>query len=284
MKARLLLAGFATISAILFFITPSAAQSVTIGFDNNLRIELTSGHDKCVLTEWFEGEDPMGVQITINGSDWGLWPTSERNGITVLGMAGKDTIDLRKITTDVFFLDLHPDFNVQLLGYEGNDTIYGSQGNDIIYGHYGDDLIKGQAGNDIILAGYGNDRVYGEDGHDVIEGEEGDFDQLFGGCGNDKFGDKDGVRFARGEDGEDKIILVFRNGWLLGGELKLEEAVSGGYDADYIEIYNNSPADMKVTLHGDVWRGYINPGDQLLTFGPFTEDSEFLGFESIHHF
>lgn len=284
MKNRPVLFLLVVVAAGLLGHTWSAAQSVTIGFDNNLRIELTNGHDTCVLDEWFEAKLPQGVQITINGTDFGQWPTSERSGITVLGLDGDDLIDLRQITTDVFFLDLHPDFNVQLLGYAGNDTIYGSQGNDLIYGLEGDDLIKGMAGNDILLAGYGNDRVFGNDGHDIVEGEEGDYDKLYGGCGNDKIGDKDGVRYAHGEDGNDKLVLIFRDGWLLNHRLRLEKAVTGGYDGDYLEIYNNSAAAMKITLHGDVWRGYSNPGDQLLTFGAFTEDSEYVGFESVSHF
>ncbi len=91
-----------------------------------------------------------------------------------------------------------------LIGGQGNDTIFGNKldnnltggaGNDAVDGRFGDDHILGEAGNDKLTGGDGNDDLDGGNGADTLTGGLGDDnldggldkDSLAGGFGNDHY-------------------------------------------------------------------------------------------------
>ncbi len=263
------------------FVAPAMAQTVHVDHRNVIFVGGTDSDDTVVLKQYRVDGVAEGVTIKINGVDYGDWPTAERDGITVRGYDGNDRINLRHVTTEVFFLDLHPDFEITITGDGGNDKIHGSEGHDVIRGNDGNDRIFGLAGNDILLGGEGNDIIAGGAGHDVIEGNGGRKDQLKGGCGNDKIADKDGFRLASGGDGEDKLYLTFPDDYVTP---RWDVIIEGGYDADLIEIYNNSPMLLELLIDGDIPFGYDNEGDILYTHGSWDEALTVSHVESVTHF
>jgi Ca2+-binding RTX toxin-like protein len=89
----------------------------------------------------------------------------------------------------------------QVLGGEGDDTIYAGRGNDEVFGGAdgdrilggsGDDTLKGGSGNDTIVGGTGADHVSGEGGDDLVRGG-GTTDRLEGGAGTNTLSYADGV-------------------------------------------------------------------------------------------
>lgn len=260
---------------------PAAAQSVSIGYDNNLFVQGSHADDEIILKNWIEDGAPMGVTVMINGQDFGPWRLDERTGITVRGWEGNDYIDLSDVTHEVFFLEIHPNFSITITGDSGDDVIKGSEGNDVIYGGTGSDDIDAGPGDDIVLGGADDDLLRGGDGNDVVDGEAGPYDRVYGGCGNDKVSDKDGVQYISGDDGNDKILVKFPEGWTLNKRLRLMDRIFGGNDADYVEIHNLSTTPMLLRVDGDENLGYNDSGDQLVTFGPIDPESTFKHFERI---
>lgn len=98
-------------------------------------------------------------------------------------------------------------FGEQLIGGDGNDTIFGSEGNDRIAGSDGDDRIGGN---------YGDDRISGGNGRDTIDGNAGD-DRISGDSGSDQLGGEDGNDRISGGNGDDRIYGGFGNDTLIGG-------------------------------------------------------------------
>lgn len=254
------------------------AQSVYVDHADGLFVSGSSGDDEIIVTNWRDAGQLRGVHVTINGGDFGNWPTAERTGITVRGWEGNDVINLKKVTVRVFFLDLHPEFAITVTGDEGDDIVFGSTGNDFIYGNAGDDKLHGRYGNDLIRGGDGDDLITGGRGHDILEGDAGRKDRIYGGCGNDKIADKDGFKLITGGYGEDKIITAFPEGW---GRRRAK--ILAGYDGDYIEITNNDGGALSLAIDGDVPAGYDNEGDTLVTFGNFPEDEIFPHVETVIH-
>lgn len=80
-----------------------------------------------------------------------------------------------------------------VLGSQGNDTIYGNnlandlegeQGNDLIFGRGGNDTLEGESGNDSLYGESGRDSLLGGNGNDYLNGGSSN-DTLIGGSGND---------------------------------------------------------------------------------------------------
>ena len=73
-----------------------------------------------------------------------------------------------------------------IVGTNGNDTLFGSPtadiinyadgglGNDVVYAYGGNDVLYGGAGNDTLIGGAGNDTMYGGIGDDTyyVDGED----------------------------------------------------------------------------------------------------------------
>ena len=75
----------------------------------------------------------------------------------------------------------------ELLGGDGNDTLFGGAGNDTLSGGAGNDFISGGAGNDTLVGGSGNDFLDGDQGADIgILGAGDDVFRWDQGDGSDK--------------------------------------------------------------------------------------------------
>lgn len=104
---------------------------------------------------------------------------------------------------------------LQIIGTEGNDTLYGIGGTDTLSGMAGDDTLHGNEGNDTLDGGIGNDTLYGGIGNDMLTGGTGN-DILYGGAGNDTylfgrgFG-QDTISDADGTAGNQDIVTFTEN-------------------------------------------------------------------------
>ena len=77
-------------------------------------------------------------------------------------------------------------FNDQLTGSAGDNTIYGGLGNDQVYGGAGNDTLYGGDGNDQIDGGSGNDIIFDGAGNDTVTAGDGN-DYIYAGSGTDKY-------------------------------------------------------------------------------------------------
>jgi Ca2+-binding RTX toxin-like protein len=75
-------------------------------------------------------------------------------------------------------------FDDNLTGTSGRNTLWGAGGNDILDGGGNIDTLYGGIGNDILLGGASKDTLFGDDGNDQLNGGT-DNDDLYGGAGND---------------------------------------------------------------------------------------------------
>ncbi len=268
-------------AALLLLVAPVMAQSVHIDHANQLFIGGTSVEDEIIVKQYVGAAGAVeGVEVTINGVDYGQWATQGLAGMTIRGWSGDDLIDARKVGLECLFLEDNPNFTVTITGDNGNDTIFGTHAKDVIYGQRGDDRIYGFRSDDIILGGPGNDIIEGGDGHDVLEGEAGDQDRIFGGCGNDKIGDKDGALKIDGGDGEDKIVLVFHSAWGANDSL-LKSYLIGGNDEDFMELFSRAAYAIPVDVNGDERHGYTGGGDRLIVTGNFDDEITVVNVESV---
>jgi Ca2+-binding RTX toxin-like protein len=149
-----------------------------------------------------------------------------------------------------------------VVGSDGNDTIFGSGGanklagrggNDKIEGGGGDDTITGGGGENNLSGGTGNDTITGGNAADAIDGgggsdnikSGGGSDKVSGGTGNDTIDAGSGADTIDGGDGTDTIT---------GGDG--DDEISGGADNDTIK------ADAgKDTVDGGAGNDTINGGD-----------------------
>lgn len=72
-----------------------------------------------------------------------------------------------------------------VIGGQGNDSIYGNTSDNLLDGGDGDDILLGRAGDDTLTGGAGNDSLSGGEDHDSLTGSFGN-DTLVGGFGNDR--------------------------------------------------------------------------------------------------
>ncbi|HEV8606894.1 MAG TPA: calcium-binding protein [Tepidisphaeraceae bacterium] len=97
---------------------------------------------------------------------------------------------------DTITINSSNNYQVTIVGQDGNDTLTGagevdsiSGGNDadVIDGGGGNDSVYGDAGNDSVIGGSGDDTIFGGDGNDTLGGAsaEGGNDSMEGGAGSD---------------------------------------------------------------------------------------------------
>ncbi|MEM8616042.1 MAG: hypothetical protein AAGF20_03805 [Pseudomonadota bacterium] len=158
---------------------------------------------------------------------------------------------------------------------EGNDTydgrrgtvtgeILGLEGDDTLFGGAGEEIIRGGADNDTIRGGGARDELYGEDGNDLILGQDGK-DLLDGGAGEDELRGGDGEDSLIGGAGEDTLLGGFGDDRLDGGDdndllrgNKGEDLAFGGLGDDKIrgddgndDLFGNAGNDFLTGDRGD---------------------------------
>lgn len=127
--------------------------------------------------------------------------------IRILGMEGHDTIQVDGGSSMPAS---------ELIGGEGDDTLFGSNGPDTMDGGPGNDTLTGRAGEDTLKGGTG---------HDTLNGGQ-SVDQLIGGEGDDQFvwNPGDSSDFIEGEAGDDTLMF---NGSNIGEIIDLSRSTNG---------------------------------------------------------
>jgi hypothetical protein len=97
--------------------------------------------------------------------------------------------------------------NNRVLGQGGNDTVISNgSGDNIFVGGPGADSLVGGSGNDILFGQAGSDTLIGNDGNDQLRGGPG-HDLELGGAGNDTLFDPDGPDTLMGGAGENTFVV-----------------------------------------------------------------------------
>lgn len=169
-------------------IDSSVYGSVDIGGYNRFSniLDGGSGHDRLYLTD---GNDALFLDDQHSGfhaeADLHVSATGSLNTPRIMGFeeihagAGDDIIDL----TSVRFFEQNSALNI--VGGEGNDTIWGADTDETISGGVGDDFLYGGRGNDELIGGLGADTfefnaLQGEDTIADFSFLDGDLIRVFG--------------------------------------------------------------------------------------------------------
>lgn len=214
-------------------------QDVPLGETSSLRIDGTSQNDRVNL-DFSRVASPNLTEIVFDGLAGADHVTlssvnqSYNGSLTIDGGDGNDSITVSAIVRQ----------GVQLLGGDGNDTLFAGSGNDTADGGAGRDDLRGGAGNDLLRGGddndtlsggngddtlgggAGNDRLNGDNGNDALSGGEGN-DSIYGGNGNDTLLGGAGNDLLRGEFGKD-IALGGDGDDNIDGGLTTGDTVAGG--------------------------------------------------------
>ena len=214
-------------------------QDVPLGETRSLRIDGTSQSNQVSL-DFSRASSPNLIEVVFNGLEGADRVTlsavnrSFQGSLTIDGGDGNDSIIVSPLVT----------FGVQLLGGDGNDSLFAGSGNDTADGGAGRDDLRGGAGNDLLRGGTdndtlsggigddtlgggaGNDRLNGDNGNDAMSGGEGN-DTIYGGNGNDTLLGGDGNDLLRGDVGKDIALGGDGNDNVDGGATS-GDTVSGG--------------------------------------------------------
>ena len=123
--------------------------------------------------------------------------------------------------------------------------IIGTEGDDTLYGTAGDDTIRGLGGNDFIRVFEGRNFAYGDGGDDFLEGGGG-LDALYGGAGDDQLSGGNGNDRLWGGTGDDMLdgggmSDVMYGGW--GHDTFIvdhyDDIVVETNDSDYDAVYSS---------------------------------------------
>lgn len=206
-----------------------------------------------ITADLFDGS----VRITINTSQL-YFPIDEVTNIFINGRGGNDTIyvgpgvvnsDVRGSMGDDS-ITVETQFNVTVIGGDGNDSISGGGGNDYLVGKRGRDTIYGNAGNDYIIGSGANDMLYGGGGSDTLLGSNGD-DMLDGGAGNDLISGGDGMDEIYGRGGNDTLDGE-------GGQ----DVVDSGAGFNVVSAQDGQMDTLYVSFANDVY--FYDPGLDVL--------------------
>lgn len=156
--------------------------------------------------------------------------------------------------TDNLFVYTRPDnlpdrlirqYDSQITGNDGNNTLNGTGAREEIFAGAGDDVIAGNGNNDLIYGGQGNDRISGNGGSDIIHAAQND-DYVNGGWGNDFIGGGWGDDQLFGGIGDDNIFGSQGRDQITGGAGR--DILTGGDDSDvFIFARNGSDWDDVIT-------------------------------------
>src|SRR5262245_43848008 len=120
-----------------------------------------------------------------------------------------DNVERLILTGSGDLLGFGNDFDNEIYGNAGNNTLLGQGSNDLLNGGAGNDNLDADGGNDALYGGAGGDNLTGGDGNDYLDGGADD-DALNGGDGNDTyvFGAGYGHDVATDFGGDDSVMLV----------------------------------------------------------------------------
>lgn len=229
----------------------------------------TNGNDSLLASF---GDDQLyggAGDDTLDGS-WGKDTLDGGDGIDTATYAFYDRGINVDLTTGVLGFPDYPGYfetltNIEnLIGSQGNDTLFGNTVNNILRGGQGNDLIGGGLGNDELYGDAGNDSLYGGEGSDLLRGGDGDDllfgddipfaqgqgnDTMFGGSGNDIMVGWGGNDVMEGDNGDDYLYGMNGDDIVLGGNGR--DLVSGGAGNDLLFGGNND--DILNGYGGSVW-------------------------------
>ncbi len=162
------------------FIGGSGNDTITGNAMNN-RLEGRGGSDTFIETADTSTDVFVGAGGTAADADFGdTVDYSARTNNLVLRISGT-AVSGEPGENDTISADIE-----NLVGGQGNDTLWGSTANNTLNGGPGNDIIHGGAGDDVLIGGDGDDTLYGEDGDDVFlatgTGTDDGNDVIF--CGN----------------------------------------------------------------------------------------------------
>jgi Ca2+-binding RTX toxin-like protein len=212
-----------------------SAASTTVFNDGNLVVDGTSGDDVIRLIR--NANNPLILDVIVNGTTEGSFQLSVINNITVNGLAGNDNIILDGANGTIQVLE-----TITLNGNADNDTLEGAGGgqdgigfnggggNDSLLGSEFDDAMSGGTGNDTLDGRGGADDMQGGDGLDTADysdrtadlvidlddnaddGEAGendnvhsDIETVLGGSGDDSITGSNADNLLVGNDGNDTL-------------------------------------------------------------------------------
>ncbi len=153
-----------------------------------------------------------------------------------------------------------------LSGNDGNDWLYGQEDDDTLTGDLGDDNLFGDEGDDTLLGDDGTDRLHGGDGDDILDGGAG-ADRLYGGNGNDLLYAGDGD-YLRGEAGNDRYIYARGDGNVLISNFSM--------DLNSIDVLQFAsgidPSDITMSRAGyDLLLTVVDSGDVIVLSNQFSQ-------------
>jgi len=188
---------------------------------DDLLLSLNGSTDRLTVHKHFVG---LGIEA-IRFQDGTIWSRSEIDTWAVPGFGATE-------------------FDDNLMGSAGPDTIDGLGGNDTINGGAGDDVLRGGEGNDLLVDDKGTNWLEGGAGADSLTGYAGS--TLLGGEGNDSL---TGVNSTLiGGTGDDILVASAGSNLLRVGPGEGHDRVRGaGYRASVLEFGEGlTPAQVRV--------------------------------------
>ena len=154
---------------------------------------------------WTPEQEYEFKYVDVKSKYWEILETASEIALKSIGTEGSD------------YMRADNNYDPDLWGMEGDDTLYGDYRNNVIYGgserHGTDGQHLSQSGdqysdNDFIAGGDGDDYMYGQAGNDRIVAGNG-YDRLYGGDDNDiLIGNGHGKNIHDGGHGVDAILLT----------------------------------------------------------------------------
>lgn len=153
------------------------------------------------------------------------------------------------ILVNIEAVALQGNFNMTLIGDDGDNFLESDGGNDLLEGNGGDDELDAGDGDDTLNGGDGNDLLFGGEGNDTLNGDEGD-DELFGEAGDDTLNGGDGNDYLNGGGGTDEINGGEGDDFIdIGGSGVATVDGGAGWDTYFVDLTPFNPGDFIYELN-----------------------------------
>ena len=160
-------------------------------------LSVTGGIDADTIQVWIRDNHVRAVRNGVIKN----YPLSSIREVQLLGFDGNDTLSVNTRSIPAYVVGGAG--NDTLMGGDEPDNFVGGGGKDILDSGGGNDRLDGGNGNDKLLGGLGDDRLIGNDGNDVLIGGDGR-DEFFAGAGDDVLYSRDVfIDLLNGGDGSD---------------------------------------------------------------------------------